>query len=56
MRTISAEHLKMHDDSNLIQAVTASKIRLPRLWANRKEMKPTKNSNAGVHADNTGHS
>ena len=39
MRTISTEHLKMHDDGNLIQAVTASKIRLPRLWANRKDMK-----------------
>ena len=39
MRTISADHLKIHHDSNLIQAGTAGKIRLPGLWANNKDAK-----------------
>ena len=29
----------MHDDSDVIQASTPGNIRLPRLWANSKEMK-----------------
>ena len=36
---ISADHQKMHDDSDVIQASTPGNIRLPRLWANRKDMK-----------------
>ena len=29
----------MHDDSDVIQASTPGKIRLPRLWADNKDMK-----------------
>ena len=29
----------MHDDSDVIQASTPGNIRLPRLWANNKDMK-----------------
>ena len=39
MLTISTAHLKSHHDSNVMQAGTADKIRLPRLWANREDMK-----------------
>ena len=36
---LSADHQKMHDDSNVSQAGTADIIRRPRLWANNKDMK-----------------
>ena len=33
---ISADHQKMHDDSDVIQASTPGNIRLPRLWAGQQ--------------------
>ena len=54
MLTLSADHLRSRSDSNVIsnmsQAGTPGNIRLPRLWANSKEMKTdTYHSHAYVH-------